>query len=235
MKLLKVAVLVGAVALFMSPSLKAGPVTIDFGTCAQVTSGATFTGGVCAENSTNAPNSITYQTAGGANLVASGFLAAGGTEGLYIKNTSGNQAETGLGTQIDALDHEITGKDFVTMDVTDLLAHGITEGIFRLGSIQSGEGYTVCVGSSTAGTLGGSCSTATPGTLEADVAVSWGLLSGPIFVQIEGVGVDATTGAALSGDVIAESFTQTPEPATLTLLGIGMFGLAGARRKAAKK
>jgi hypothetical protein len=226
MKLLKVVMLVGAVALFMSPTLKAGPVVFDFSNCAQATSPC-----VPGANGT----SISFSAGVGESLTATSFIDVPPPPtgfGLFMKNAG--PGETGIGTTLDTSDHEITGADYVSFNVSGLSSN---QGTFALGSLQTGEGYEICVVSSETGmfnngnALGSNCfgGSATSG-VTANAFVNWGANS---FVELEGTGSDGS--GTLTGDVVAASLTQTPEPATLTLLGLGMFGLAGARRKAAKK
>lgn len=222
MKFLKVVMLVGAVALFMSPTLKAGTVTIDFGNCGQITSLANC------PNVDAGTNVITYAN-GGLSVTATGLnIGVNTPENLYVKQ--GGAGETGLGTVIDTADHEITNQDYVNLDLSNLVANGIFSGTLTLESLQAGEAFEICAGNSNAvfGSVGCTGPLGTgAGTFVANI--TW-TSSNPILSI---TGVDNNVAGA---DVLIGSLTTpTPEPATLTLLGLGMFGLAGARRKAAKK
>jgi hypothetical protein len=142
----------------------------------------------------------------------------------------GGAGEIGLGTVIDTADHEITNQDYVNLDLSNLVANGIFSGTLTLESLQAGEAFEICSGSSTS-TFGTACSGPLgtgAGTFVANI--SWTGSSDDIL-SITGVNNNVAGADVLIGSLT----TPTPEPATLTLLGLGMFGLAGARRKAAKK
>ena len=229
MKFLKVVMLVGAVALFMSPTLKAGTVTIDFGSCGLITPPI-----VTCPNVDAGTNVLTYAN-GGVSVTATGlnftvFPTPNTPEDLYVKQAG--SGETGLGTVIDTADHEITNQDYVNLDMSNLAAHGIFSGTLTLESLQAGEAFEICSGSSTS-SFGTVCSGPLgTGATNFTANISWTGTSDDILSI---TGVDNNT---VGADVLIGSLTvptPTPEPATLTLLGLGMFGLAGARRKAAKK
>ena len=165
MKFLKLVMIVGALALFVSPSLKAGTTTFTFSDCTQITPPL-----VTCPNADAGTNHLTY-TSGGLVVNAFGFVPPSTPEDLYVKNLGAG--ETGLGTMIDAADHEITEQDFVNLDLSNLVSKGIFSGTIELTSLQAGEGYLLCQGSSDT-TFGSNCLTTHAfGSGTVDVAISW--------------------------------------------------------------
>lgn len=160
-------------------------------------------------------------TESGFSLTASGFLTAGGTTDLFAKFTSGDPSETGLGTFIDSLDHEILTTNFIQLTLPTTPPSNFT--MILLGSVQAGESaqvyFTTTAGSLTGATL--------LGTLNAD-----GSFAIPMANQVGFI--DITAG---SGNVLLAGATIVPTVpdggTTAILLGVALSGLALIRRKLA--
>jgi hypothetical protein len=147
----------------------------------------------------------------------------------------GGANETGLGTTID-VNNEIGPREFVSLDMSNLVSQSIFSGTLILESLQSGEGYTICTDTSV-GTLSASCSSGGAGSLTTPpVPVSW--TSSAHFLGI--TGLNAGNSAAnilidgLTTPTVVPPPPPVPEPATLTLFGLGIAGLARLRRKLVK-
>jgi hypothetical protein len=138
---------------------------ISFTNCAQIT-----TVGAGCFNRDAGTSQITCSNAG-LSVTATGFHNAGGRENLYVKISG--PGEMGLGSMLDAKDHEITGDDFVNLDLSNLWSHGISSAQLILGSLQTGELYKVCQGHFV-GSLGGECVTAGSGTGTENINITWG-------------------------------------------------------------
>jgi hypothetical protein len=227
MKFLKLAMIAGAAALFMSPSLRAGTTTFNFSDCTELTPPLV---GCPPPNLDAGTNHLTY-TSGGLKVDTWGFTTGGSAIDLYIKDLGTGSNEQGLGTIIDTADHEITPDDFVNLDLSKLFAAGITSGVLTIQSLQAGEGYKLCQGSATA-SFGGSClPTHGTGLGTVSVPISWGASTDVIGIM----GFDDPT---VGADVLISSLkvtSPTPEPATMTLIGVGMLGLGAVRRRLLKK
>lgn len=166
----------------------------------------------------------------GLTITAYGYTMANGATDLYGKQEGSD--ESGLGIATDPYgEHEISSADYINLDVHDVVSAGITSGFLLLGSIQPGEGYTICFGNSI-GALGTNCFS---GDLTRPIRVEWG--------QNSVVGITGTGRDVLLSSVVAlrnrdlELPTPAPEPATLVLLGSGLasLGLGARKRRAASK
>ena len=205
-------------ALFISPSLRAD--TFNFGLCGQITT----SGAVCPGNSTK--TLLTYAN-GILSVNASAYTLPGGAAtNLYVKQ--GGTGEIGLGTTLDTVDHEITVNDFVNLNLSNLVTNGILNGTLTIESTQTGEGYKVCEGS-TLGSLGGSCVTGGAGTGTTTIPLAW--TSSTDIIGITAWNANGNTPAA---NILIEGLTvptAAPEPGTIVMLGMGIVGLLGIRRK----
>jgi hypothetical protein len=137
---------------------------------------------------------------------------------LYIKTDGGD--EHGLG-MTGTSDDEIEPHEFIQLNVTNLFNAGATSGTLELGSVQSGEGYQICV-SNVDGSDTGHCF---KGNLdEKPITVNFG--GGYDYIDIT-----ATKGDVLISSLCVQTPTPTPEPSSLMLFGSGVLSLVGLVRK----
>ena len=145
-----------------------------------------------------------------------------GPVNLYYKADGGT--ETGLGL-VGTSDHEIGHSQIVTLDLSALAAAGFSNFSLTVGSVQSGEDFTI------GGSASGSFSASSDG-------VSILLLSGAIP---SGATITITdTGTAPAGDVLIMSASadapkgeeRVPEPATFAMAGSALGALYFMRRRA---
>jgi hypothetical protein len=136
---------------------------------------------------------------------------------LYAKNQGGD--ETGLGIAAEE-DHEIDGNSFIQITVPT--APGSNLKTITLGSVQPGELARIFF-STTLGTLG-----TLQGVLTSDNPFDISSF-GPGYIGIAGGG---TGGADVLLDTLtAEVITVPDGSSTVTLLGIGLTGVALIRRR----
>ena len=149
--------------------------------------------------------SQTY-TAGGITLTAYGFSNVNSPTDLYGKSLGAS--EQGLG--IAGLpNNEIGGSAFVQVNLSPLFPQ-FTSGMLSIGSVQPGENYDIWV-SNTLGVLG--TEIIVNGTGE-DTQIPISFVDGSPFLGIS---------AGTSGNVLLSTLTVSPEPASLSLFGIGLF------------
>jgi PEP-CTERM motif len=169
-------------------------------------------------------SSHTYTGSGGSlTITAYGFLsgAPGTPTNLYGKCCG--VGESGLGIAGDqAGSDEISSADFVSLDMSNLVSNGIFGGTLMIGSVQSGESFMICIGSSL-DTLT-NC-----GSVIVGDGSNNGIMSIPIIwtanndvVGITGVNKDV---------LVADGFSTVPEPGTLMLFGTGLLSAAGFMRR----
>lgn len=163
-------------------------------------------------------------TAGGATIMATGWLGAGVSGDLYQKYTAGQPWETGLGLAADG-DHEIPPPYFVQLDVSDLVAKGFNWITFRFGSLQAGEKANVYADNTNGVLTGAPISTLTGLPVEQDFGVA--LTGSSLYFSFTG-------GGSRGADPILESATTSTVPdggTTALLLGVSFIGLTLFRRR----
>src|SRR5207302_5723826 len=223
---LLVATLVVGAALLIAPALAAAsPVTFELSNCGEIIGPPGFS---CPNNTGR--STLTYQS-GGLTMTAYGYLinTLTGTN-LYVKQAGAG--ETGLGITAET-DHEISSQYLVDLDVSNLVAHGITHGDLTLQSVQNNpnEHYDICV-ESVAGHIptNATCRSGSGGisdTLTLTNIGPWDATNHFIAVTTGGTG-DILIASSL---VVTPSIRTVPEPGTVALFSTEMIGLALIRRR----
>ncbi len=139
---------------------------------------------------------------------------------LFGKFTLGDPSETGLGLAGLDPENEIVVKSMVQLDLSYLIAHGFSDPIISIGSVQATESFAV-FGSNTAANVGGASGTFLNGGTGLPVIQTFPLSGYPNdqFIWITATNEDVLLINGLTSGV--------PEPSTLLLLGSGLLGLGG--------
>ncbi|MGH9355401.1 MAG: PEP-CTERM sorting domain-containing protein [Terriglobia bacterium] len=167
-------------------------------------------------------NSATY-TSGGLSIVASGYSSSGlaNPDNLFLKAESPD--ETGLGLA-GTYANEANPGQYIYLDMSKLAGRGIFTGVIGLGSVEAGEVGSVCT-TAAVGTPGTSCISAGDGGSGLSSATLTWSLSDPVL------SVTASPGSVLLTSVLLD---DAPEPASLSLFGIGLLSLGLLYRRRLK-
>jgi hypothetical protein len=151
-------------------------------------------------------------TSNGKTIVAYGSVNGVGAD-LWFKNGGGS--ETGLGLAVP-INHEIGGNSFIQFDISQLLAVHPTSLTLSIGSVSSGESYSVWGSNSFSlsdkGTFLGTSSSP--------------MFSVPGFAGYKFISISAASGNVLITGVTAK--TDVPEPGSSSLIIAGLMSIVAA-------
>jgi len=211
-RLLAMMVVVIGMTVMGADLAKATNVTFDFTACP---SGVSCPGDF-------GTNTATY-TSSGMSIVAWGYGSSGTAQPLDLFLKDGPTDEDGLGLNPSA-DNEVNPGQYIYLDMSNLVSHGLFSGIVGLGSIQSGETGSICT-TTAVGMPGSVCTSVTDsGGSMGSANVTWSA-SDPIL------SITASSGSVL---IVNGIIAATPEPASLSLFGIGLLGVAFLFRRQLK-
>jgi hypothetical protein len=156
-------------------------------------------------------------TSGSFSVVATGYSAPGMTTNLYAKNDGPNEIGMGLAA---GTDKEISGTQFIQLNLTQILSTNPTSVVLGVGSIQFPDTYQIW-GSNTAGTLGTMLATN-------QSSFTFDLSS---FGKYDYISVTSPTGTVLiDGLTVNQPINRSAsEPNSATLLLVGLAALASIR------
>jgi hypothetical protein len=213
--------ILGIVAVAVMP-MGAEALSFDFTNCTEISAPSS----VPCPNQDTGVTSLTY-TVSGVSLTASGLSSATPPRpmNLFVKVEPPANGESGLGITLDPQgNHEISNLDYVSLNTSDLIAHGATSADLMINSVQAGEQFQICTSASATvltGTCGPLMTSATPLT---NVPVA--LASADPFVNVTAGKGDVLIFAAVDANIVG-----VPEPASLALLATGLAGLILFRRR----
>lgn len=204
--------LLASLTFLVSAPLLAGTVTFNFASCNVVGGGGACPGNLQTPQAWFVDNSNT-SAIGALGLMGPAWNPAPMNLNVKAEGT----AETGLG--LAANDGEINYNQYIFLNMVDLASTGLTMGNVELGSLQAGEVAEVC------GTFGCENVAEQGNTGLGWASVSWSGTDPFLAFTVPQKG---------DGNFLIESIsaTDTPEPSTLTLMGIAFIGigLVGRRR-----
>ncbi len=179
-----------------------------------------------AQNFASTPNSGVDIAAYGYSCANQNLTGCTATD-LYGKN--GGAGEDGLGIYNNDGQNEIQSNQFVQLDLTSLFARAPSGETFTIQSVQNNEGFAFYQ----SGGLG------LAGTLIAGKTSGSGETYSTVFTldpsKGDFISLSATKGNVLLSGLTAEFTSNSPEPATLGLVGSALIGLASLRRRGAKR
>ncbi|MDE3178490.1 MAG: hypothetical protein KGM47_02425 [Acidobacteriota bacterium] len=214
-----------AAALFAAAPAWAGSILFDFGACGSITSSVSgCPGDLGASSATFTDTTSTY------SVIATGYASATAPNNLFVKDDSASEHGIGLTGTTDT-DNEINFGQYIYLDMTNLLSHGIPTATIGFGSLQNGEYGQVC--ETTAVGTPGSLNCKTVGEFDS-TAIGNANVS---FSTADPV-LDYTVPARGDGNFlilgsVSTPTTITPEPASVVLFGTMLFafGLVWKQRR----